>query len=240
MSMYGLYVSAEGAAAQSKRIEVLSNNIANVDTPGFKRDFLLMQSRHTEAIDQNLAAEGDESINDIGGGVLAEETHTEFSQGVLKQTEINSDLAINGEGFFVVQKDGQEFLTRAGNFQFDQDGVMKTNDGYELVSSEGGSVTINSATQRVDLDQVKLVRPQHVSDLVKVGENRFQSLSDTTDVPANERSIRDGYIESAGVKPSLEMMELIEASRAFESNVRLIQNQDSMLGTLVNRVMRQS
>ena len=126
MSMYGLYVSAEGAAAQSKRIEVLSNNIANVDTPGFKRDFLLMQSRHAEAIDQKLATEGDESINDIGGGVLAEETHTEFSQGVLKQTEINSDLAINGEGFFVVKKAGEEF-----NLNCPLDGQYKVGETWE-------------------------------------------------------------------------------------------------------------
>lgn len=240
MSMYGMYISAEGAAAQSRRIEVLSNNIANVDTPGFKRDFLVMQSRHSEAIDQDLAVEGDESINDIGGGVLAEETFTQFSQGVLKQTDIKSDLAINGDGFFVVEKDGEEFLTRAGDFHFDESGALKTNDGFQLLSAENGPVRIDPLSGEVNTRNIRLVRPQHLSDLVKQGENRFRSLAETKDVPTAERNIRSGYVESAGVKPAIEMMELIEASRAFESNVRMIQNQDSVFGTLVNRVMRQS
>ncbi len=83
---YGLYMSAEGAAAQAKRMEVLANNLANVDTPGFKRQLAVLQARHAEAILQGLDSPDSATINNVGGGVEIDGTLTDFSPGTLSNT----------------------------------------------------------------------------------------------------------------------------------------------------------
>ncbi len=105
---YGLYLSAEGASAQSRRMEVLANNLANVDTVGFKRQMAVLQARAAEAIRQGFSELGDGSLDNLGGGVEVPETLTDFKTGTLKQTGIATDLAIAGDGFFVVQGDNNQ------------------------------------------------------------------------------------------------------------------------------------
>jgi flagellar basal-body rod protein FlgF len=247
---YGMYVSAAGAEAQSRRIEILAHNLANADTPGFKRELAVLQARYTEAIEQGLDYPGSQSINDVGGGAFLSQTLTDFSRGATRQTGIPTDMAIDGDGFFLVEKDGQEKLTRAGNFVFSADGRLRTQDGYSVLADDRQPVTIDASLPwRVSnegiLEQegtalpLALVRPQSLGDLAKAGENLFTPLADVVPVPAAERRVRSGYLEMSGVKPTLEMMELIEASRALEANARLIQNRDQMIGSLVNRVLRQ-
>src|SRR5690606_13828713 len=135
---YGLYISAEGAMAQSRRMDVLSNNLANADSPGFKRDVAMFRARFAEAIERGQQQPGTGAIDDIGGGVLIEATITDFSPGPLKSTGIDSDFAVDGPGFFVVRKDGHDFLTRAGNFLIHNDGSLVTPEGHEVLD-EGGS-----------------------------------------------------------------------------------------------------
>ena len=106
---YGIYLSAEGAQAQSRRLEVIANNLANVNTVGFKKEFAIMQARYSEAIAAGTASPGSGSLADIGGGVRMEETKTDFSQGPTRRTGSPTDLAISGDGFFAVRK-GQETL----------------------------------------------------------------------------------------------------------------------------------
>src|SRR5689334_11730238 len=108
---YGLYISAEGAHAQSRRMEVISNNLANVETPGFKRDLALFQSRYAEDVVAGNAMPGMGAAEDIGGGVWFRGTETDLSPGALKQTGIKSDFAINGDGFFVVERGTEQLLT---------------------------------------------------------------------------------------------------------------------------------
>ncbi len=250
--LHGFYISSEGAAAQSRRLEILANNLANVDTPGFKRELAVLQARHTEAIEQGDAYPGSRTINDLGGGVYVPETMTDFSSGTLKKTGGPTDLAIDGDGFFTVEKDEQTLLTRAGNFQITSDGRLVTQDGYAVLSQEGDPIVLEdpSAPVRFSKDgmveqfgvpiaALGLVKPTSMGDLAKAGQNLFLPLAETVPVAQNERNIRPGHLEMSGVKPTLEMMELIEASRAFETNIRMIQGQDQMLGSLVNRVLRQ-
>ncbi len=127
---YGMYISAEGAGAQAERLEVIANNMANVDTAGFKRDVPLFQARFAEAIQKGQAQAGDGSINDIGGGVKINDVETDFSQGDLKRTGNNLDLAIDGKGFFhVLGDDGQLYLSCAGDFELDAQGRLVTQNG---------------------------------------------------------------------------------------------------------------
>jgi flagellar basal-body rod protein FlgF len=247
---YGLYIAAEGAYSQSKRMEVLANNLANVDTPGFKRDLALCQARYAEEISRGLDHHGSGTINDIGGGVWLNRTATDHSQGTLKHTDIATDMAVNGDGYFVVQKDGQNYLTRAGNFLMTNAGALVTQTGMPVMSDGGTPVVINPETPwRVSPDgaieqdggktYLALVQPPSKGDLVKHGENLFQSITAPAPVPPELRNVRGGFLEMSGVRPTLEMLELIETSRAFEMNVSMIRNHDSMLNSLVNRVLRQ-
>ncbi len=249
---YGLYISAEGATAQSRRLEVLSNNLANVETAGFKRQLIGFQARFAEANARGLAAPGDGSVNDLGGGIAIRETTTDFSKGPVKHTKFPSDVAIDGDGFFAVQRGDQMMLTRAGNFSFTQGGVLVTQDGYPVLSDQGTqiimdpdagpwSITSQGAfVQAGEEQKIALQRPQSLGDLVPVSENLFKPLGKTLPVEDDLRQVKPGFLEQSGVKPTNEMMELIETSRCFEANTNMIKSQDQMIGNLLSRVLKES
>lgn len=246
---YGLYIAAEGAQAQQKALEVLSNNLANVETAGFKRDLAVFQSRFSEAIQQGLASPGTGGLNDIGGGVMTRETSTQFAPGPVKSTNIPTDMAILGEGFFQVEKDGEKFLTRAGNFQLDSNGQLVTQSGHTVLNDGGSPIRVDMTLPwSVDeqgavlqgggaIANVGLFQPKSLGDLVKIGNTMFSPLGPTDAVATEDRQVRQGYLEMSGVKPTEEMMELIQASRAFEANVQMIRSQDGMMGQLISRVL---
>src|SRR5437868_15253382 len=97
---YGLYTSAAGAHAQSSKVEVLSNNLANVNTVGFKRELALLQARESEAIERGTTSRGTGALEDIGGGTQMNATFTDFSPGTMQLTHIPSDLAIDAPNTF--------------------------------------------------------------------------------------------------------------------------------------------
>lgn len=247
---YGLYLSAEGAHAQSRRMEVVANNLANVDTVGFKRDLAVFQARMAEETAQGRDYFGSGSINDVGGGIAVRESKTDFSMGPLRHTGSTTDMAIDGEGFFLVEKGDQQLLTRAGNFRLTAKGELVTQQGYRVLNESGAAVTLDPAAGPFDITEggvirqagssqtLALVRPAAPGDLVKTGENLFRPLTDPRPVPAAERRVAVGFLEGSGVKPTSEMIELIEASRAIEANVNMMQTQDQMLSGLVTRLMR--
>lgn len=248
---YGLYLSAEGAHVQSKRLEVLANNLANVDTPGFKRDLAVFQSRLAEATERGMDAPGSGTMNDIGGGVRFGATLTDFSPGPIKHTGLDTDMAIDGDAFFVVRRNDGDYLTRAGNFMVDGQGRLVTQQGDSLVSDSGSPVVIppedgpwavspdGGIAQGSNVSLLAMVRPQSAGDMVKVGDNLYRPLSTPRPLEPAQRRVMSGHLEASGVKPTLEMMELIEASRAYESNVSMIRNQDQIMGTLIGRVLKE-
>jgi flagellar basal-body rod protein FlgF len=249
---YGMYISAEGAQAQAQRLQTIANNLANVETAGFKRDVATFQARFAEAIQRGEDYSGSRGLNDIGGGVKIIGTQTDFSGGTLRSTSMPTDFAINGEGFFQVRgKDGGVYLTRAGNFSLDPQGRLVT-QGDLPVLDDGGAEIVIDGTQpwevhsggRIVQDggsiNIGLAEVQSLGDLVKVGSNLFRSLGPAAQTPAAERDIRQGFLEESGANPTREMMAMIETTRAFEANTKLIQYQDGMIGGLVNRVLASS
>lgn len=247
---YGMYISGEGATIQAQRLEVIANNLANVDTVGFKPDVATFQARFAEAIQQGLAEDGDESINDLGGGVKLIDVETDFSTGNLKETGGPLDLAITGNGFFhVLGDDGQQHLTRAGNFTLDAEGRLVTQNGHRPVLDQAGgeivldpnepfSVTPDGFVSQVgNLIALGMSQPASLEELAKVGHNLFRPLGDVSTVPLADRHVRQGYLEMSGANPIQQMMSMIETTRAFEANTRMIQNQDTMLGALISRVL---
>lgn len=248
---YGLYLSAAGANAQSHRLEVLSHNLANVNTTGFKSQMAMLQSEHAAAIGEGEVLPGTGGVDDVGGGITVTPTVTMFEQGPIRQTGNRTDFAINGENsFFAVQRGDKQMLTRAGNFTFDSRGVLVTQNGDEVLSAGGGNITIDPSRPFEVVDggfsqdgirqDLGLVRPREVGDLSRVGDNLFESLTPIGQVPLADRKVVGGALEMSAVKPTRAMMELIEASRVYEANVKLIQTQDDAMGQLISRVLRQN
>lgn len=248
---YGLYLSAEGAHAQSLRMETLANNLANVDTVGFKRDQALFQARLAEATDRGIDQPGSGSINDLGGGVEVLGTITDYSAAALKETKRPTDFAINGDSFFVVQRGRQQLLTRSGNFLIDNTGQLVTQDGDPVMSDLNAPIVVDQTVpwrstpdgalaQNGDTFYMAMVRPRSLGDLAKVGDNLFAPLAPVTPVDPTARQVNVGYLESSNVQPTAEMVELIETSRAFEANVALIRNQDELLNDLITQVLKET
>lgn len=248
---YGLYISAEGAQAQTRRLEAIANNLANVDTPGFKRDLAICQARYAEAVEEGLKSPGSGDLDDIGGGVIIRQTKTDFSAGPLRHTQNPADLAIEGDAFFQVRKGDETFLTRAGNFRLTARGDLVTQQGYAVLGDTGTPIVVKPDSgpweisgsgilrQRDgDAQTLALVKPDSLQDLVKVGENLFHSASDPRPIAPNERKVASGYLELSTVKPTVEMTAMIEASRLVEANINLMKTQDQMLGSLISRVLK--
>ncbi len=248
---YGLYLSASGANAQSHRLETISHNLANVNTPGFKPHLSVVKSRHSEAIARGEVAEAEGGVDEMGGGVLVQPNLTQFSQGPMRPTGNRTDFAINDEkSFFVIQRGDQQLLTRAGNFQFDASGRLVTPVGEPVVSAGGGAITINpllpyevmddgTVYQAGQRQSLMLAQPKETGDLSRVGDNLYQSLTPFDQVATKDRAVVSGFLEESAVQPTGTMMELIEASRVYEANVRMIQTQDQTIGSLISRVLSQ-
>lgn len=248
---YGLYLSAVGANAQSHRLEVLSHNLANINTTGFKPHLAMLQSREAEAIESGESLKGTGSVDDVGGGLKIQPTQTQHRQGAIRQTGNQTDFAINdSESFFAIMRGDQQLLTRAGNFQFDSQGMLVTPHGDPVLSTKGEPIRINPAlnyavtdegaiTQGGEQQYLQLVKPRSLGDLSRVGDNMFQSLTPVNEVGLQNRNVVQGALESSGVEPTGAMMQLIEASRVYEANVRMIQTQDEAMGQLIGRMLRQ-
>jgi flagellar basal body rod protein FlgG len=247
-----MYLSAAGAEVQSRRLQTLSNNLANVDTAGFKRELAIIQARHSEAIERGLDRPSSRSPNNVGGGVELVATAADFSRGALRMTGVPTDVALEtADSFFVVARGDQELLTRAGNFRFSSGGELQTQDGNAVLGDDGpiaidprlpwrikedGTVSQNGAS----VARLRVVKPRSLGDLTKVGHNRFSALAPVDMAPPAERDVRPGYLELSTVNAAAEMMELIETTRAFEANVRMVQHHDQTVGALINRVLRQA
>lgn len=250
MPNYGLYISAEGAYAQSRRVETLANNLANSDTVGFKRDLALMQARYSEETQSGGDYPGSRTVNDLGGGVRFSGTATDFSPGPMRRTGIATDMAIPRDGFFMVRRPDGDCLTRAGNFMFNSTGQLVTQDNCPVLSDAGTPVEIDpeqgdwrltsdgGIVQNGTQQNLAIVKPQSPGDLSKVGQNMFKPLAPPTPLAPGEREVHGGYLEQSDVKPTTEMTELIEASRAFEANISMIKNHDQMMGTLTSRLLK--
>ena len=189
-------------------------------------------------------------MNNIGGGVRVAGTETDFSPGTFRRTGIPTDMAIPGDGFFMVRRSDGDYLTRAGNFMFNSAGRLVTQDNDPVLSDSGTPIDIDPASgdwrltgdggivQNGAQQNLAIVRPRSLGDLSKVGQNLFKSLAPTPPLATDKREVHGGFLEQSDVKPTTEMTELIEASRAFEANISMIKNHDQMMGTLTSRLLK--
>jgi flagellar basal-body rod protein FlgF len=248
---YGLYLSAAGAHSQSQKLEVLSNNLANVDTVGFKKELALLEASDSEAIQQGLDYRGSRSLSDVGGGVEMNQTATDFQVGTLRSTGVLTDFALESpNAFFVVQRGDEQLLTRAGNFHLASDGRLLTQDGDAVLSTDNSPIELDPTLpwralpgglieQSGDRSELAVRKATDLAQLRKAGLNCFEIPGrGTQSLLEDERRVRQGYLEMSSVNPVQEMVELIATSRAHEMNIRMIQHHDGMTGSLVNRLLR--
>ena len=247
---YGVYLSASGAHAQNHRLQVLSHNLANVNTPGFKPQEAIVQSRFAELIEAGEVPPGLGGADDLGGGATIQKAVTQFGVGPIETTQRETDFAIHDpESFFVVRRGDESFMTRAGQFLFDPRGRMVNQSGDQVLATNGRPIQIEpglpyqigphgNVLQGGQEWEIMLARPKQLGDLSHVGDNLFKPLADFGLVPPGDRKVVAGSLERSAVSPTAAMMELIETSRAYEANVQMIKNQDSALGSLISRVLQ--
>ncbi|MDR2768067.1 MAG: flagellar basal-body rod protein FlgG [Treponema sp.] len=256
-----LWTGASGMIGQQANIDTISNNLANVNTTGFKK----VRADFEDLIYQTIRTAGTPATEDtvvpvgtqMGHGVKLADTQRIFSQGALQATDVPTDMAITGEGFFRVQlQDGSYAYTRNGNFLVDNTGRMVSPNGYwllpDIVMPENFlPETINVTPQGVVsvkvpeinpddpivVGQIELYRFPNPAGLTAAGENLFKVTNASGDaIPGRPAQLGMGKIahrmlEMSNVAVVREMVDLIVAQRAYEFNSRTIQTSDNMLGT---------
>ncbi len=257
----GWYTGASGMNAQQYRLDAISNNLANVDTAGYKKDItvtksfseLLLRRREFDGIYENPFGSADAApiIGKLGLGVETNENFTDFSEGSLKLTNTATDFALHGKGFFVIQTPDGERYTRNGNFMIGKEGILETKDGYPVLG-ENGIIRLEDDKFKVNEDGIIVTQDNQVVDrfrvvrfdneryLKKVG-NSFWIETDISGpghiAEGEERpQFIQNYMETSNVNIVNEMVRMIEVNRAYEANQKTIQSEDSMMNTLWNRV----
>ncbi len=235
----GLYASGSGMMPRMLKVEVIANNLANINTTGFKRDSIFVQIMKDTGVAQETGN------GDLSGLNVRE--YTDFSEGSLSPTSNKLDLAIQGSGFFVVQTPGGPRYTRNGSLSLSTDGTIVNAQGCPVMGTGGpiqlpdmqklsqGDISINE-TGEVSVDGKKLGRLEiasfsDTSVLKKDGGTNFVSDVPPTAGVADGKniSIRQGYLEESNVNGIEEMVQMIELSRSFESAQKSMVSQDGTL-----------
>lgn len=231
----GMIESVETLLAQEHRMNQIANNLANVDTTGFKKENITFWEMMFKAHDNR---------NRVGKGLKVITNH---APGATRLTGNQLDMAIEGNGFFKVQTPDGIRYTRAGNFRLNDAGQMITPDGF-LVMGEGGPVVIEGKNVTVNLkggiivdgelvNQMAIAGFEDLSVLKKEGLNLFR-LKDATiqEQPIQNFQVQQGYLEEANVDITTELTEMIDLQRAYEAQQKVVQTIDDMDGQAISRV----
>jgi len=259
--MRSLDIGATGMLAQQTNVEVISHNIANMNTTAYQR----RRAEFQDLLYQNMRRVGSDSSDaqttvptgvQIGLGVKTAAVYRITETGNLVMTENPLDLAINGEGYFQVElPSGDTGYTRAGSFQLDDNGDIVTADGYVVqpainIPEDAIDITVNKSgevyysqdrsTALTNAGQLEMAIFSNEGGLIALGDNLFQetdaSGAPTTGAPGADGfgMIEQGFLETSNVNAVEEVTNLITAQRAYEMNSKVIETSDQMLATLTN------
>jgi flagellar basal-body rod protein FlgF len=221
----GLYIAASGMAAEMVRQDQIASDLANASTPGYKAD--RSTQREFGAMLLADSATG-QTIGVAGSGVGIDRTVTDLRPEPLRDTGEPLDFGIEGEGFFVVRTPQGDRYTRAGRFQADAQGRLTTPEGYLVIGSGGGPVTVG-ADGTVAPSSLRAVQ---LGGAVKQGDNLFSG----TPAGAAPGVVRSGMLEGSGTDPARSMVDMIASLRAFEAGQKVITTIDETLGKAANSV----
>ena len=235
----GIYSSEAAMRPKMARMEVLANNLANINTTGFKADRVFVR----------MLEQSSKGATDVRGDMTGVETgkYIDATAGSLQQTDNPLDLAIQGDGYFAVQTPRGTRLTRNGNFTLSKEGVLTTSDGYAVLGLNGPiqlpqrdnldmrSLTVAQSGEVVmdkdPIGQIRIVVPEH-PELIQKDHESLMFVDDSEkllDVAPDSINVRQGFVEESNVEGIEEMIAMIELNRGFETDQKMIQSQDATL-----------
>lgn len=252
--------AATGLSAQQRFVEIISNNLANVNTTGFKKTRPEFQDLMYETIRPagNTQRSGASSVNEvqIGGGTELVSTTKQFSQGDIQASNNPFDIAVNGEGFFIIRRPDNTFAyTRDGSFQLDRNGQLVTSQGYALepgltipddavevrISRDGVvSFLTSNESEEQTIGQIELARFVNPAGLRSLGDNLYEETSSSGQAffeqpgTNNTGELIQAHLENSNVDLVEEMVNMIVAQRAYELNSKSVRTAEDILTTAVN------
>ncbi len=258
----GLYTASTGMVNEQRRVDVLSNNMANSATTGYKKEGTTSQA-FKDVLAYKIKDTSEPYYARYEGvmnmGVKIGENYTDHSQGSFHETGNTFDMALSGKGFFTVEFTSKEYknkasetsvkYTRDGTFTLNKNGELVTKDG-DFVLDKGGNHIVLDPLQKYSIDRNGVIRNEatgaqlaqlQITDfedynyLEKYGENYYQPVAGATQIEADAQ-VYSGYLEASNVQVVQEMVDLIAFTRAYESNQKIIQAYDSTLQVAVNDV----
>lgn len=255
---YGLQISASGAMTALYRQDVLTNNLANANTVGFKADVAAARQRNAARIEDGLTfMPSDRMLERLGAGAMMAPNRVDFGQGSLERTNSPLDLAIEGSGFFVVRDDTDQSgdrlrLTRDGRFVRDGAGrIVMAGSGLPVLDSQNRPIVLNGNGEiQIDADgtlrqgeqtvaKVQVVDVPDTNRLVKHGHSLFRAPANTIASRAPAAGlVRQGHVEQSAVDEIRTIMGITAASRDFESNIGMIQQADRLMDRAINQLGR--
>lgn len=253
----GLYTAYTGMINEQHRMDTMTNNLANADTIGFKKEGTTSQAFDTvlayKIKDKSEAGGLPRRIGGMNMGVKIGENYVDYSEGGLKETGNTFDLALSSNGFFTIEYtnkagDTSTLYTRDGNFTMDSQGYLRTQDGDYVLNDRGRRIRLNPALDTSidragnvyqDGSQVAALGITDFEDydyLERFGENYFQAVEGAKETEPTETQIYSGFLEMANVSIVTEMVNMISIQRQYESNQKLITTYDETLDTAVNQL----
>lgn len=258
---YGLYLAAAGTLTSLHRQDVIANNLANINTVGYKPDVVNVRARLPQRLEsEQTLADPQQLLEQLGGGQFADPTRISLGQGDLNETHNDLDLAIQGDGFFVVHNGRSGGV--ADTLRFTRDGRLTLNAAGELVTVAGGLRVMDANDQPIHLDRgaklridgdgnvlqngaaVAKIQISSVADkaqITKEGENLLRFAS-----PGNRNAkrqpasggVKQGFVENSAVDPILALNSMINASKAVQANALMMQYHDNIMGQAINTFAR--
>ena len=237
----GIYTSTTGMIAEMDRENVIANNLANVDTVGFKKDNITT-TPFAELFLNAYSKRGVAPIGKLGLGVQAVTRFINFTEGSIQTTGNESDLAMRGDGMFAVQAQNGIRYMRAGNFMVDKDRFLVSQEGLKVVRQNGpiqlqeGAFQVTESGEIIQNGQiVNRLQVYSTAGMEKEGEYLYTNESP---VPATDFQVIQGAVEHSNVNTVYEMIQMITATRGYETNQKALTAHDDTLGKLVNELAR--
>jgi flagellar basal-body rod protein FlgG len=253
----GIYMAASGALAYEKRLQLISNNLANANTVGYKMDHSQFQQIEPADLPASFVSNSPELTSSQGQSFWFQfSSYTDFTHGSLKQTGSDFDLALIGDGFFCVQKPDGVHYTRKGDFTLNAEGVLVTANGFSVMG-DGGEITIKGTANprefkkfAVDeegnvygdgkqIGSLRIVSFPQPDKLMKMGDTLFKPAENSAPpVEAEDFKVSQGYVELSNVDVVKMMTEMIEVLRGYESYQKVIRSADEASARSINEVAK--
>lgn len=239
-----LFVGLSRQMILRREMEIIANNIANMDTTGFKVESMMQK---TDPAEPAVTLGGPRPVKFVAPDGVARD----FGQGALIKTGGELDMSIEGKGFFQIQTPQGPRFTRDGRFTTDTTGRLVTQAGHAVLDESGGEITIDMEKGQVSVGpdgsmsqgaeragKVGMFAFANPGALEKAGDNLFRNASNLTPNPSTEAKLRQGHLESSNVKPVLEITRMVEVSRAYEQTARMMDSEAELARRTVERLGR--